>query len=370
MEISYLSDEYIDYKRSFQQEVGDCQNYLEQFEASIVSYKKALELADSSSGSENSKNTNKEAIMHNMATSYWFLNNLEEAINWYKQSLKMMLKRPDSPAKHYAIAKTLNSIGACYDELGKYQKALDECYEKAREHLQGAEDDQATKQLKSMWSMHGELGLYEKSLEAYKNDLVIQKEINASAEVLASTLNYIAGVLSAQGEHEEALEKYKESFEKKREHSGQDAKTLGIAITLSNIGLEYRHLKNYPEAGKWLRNALAMNQSVHCGNHPETANTLITLGCNYHDQGDLKKAQTHWQKAHDMLKTCEGNEDLKSMVLHNLGLTYRDQGDLNKAKDLIKQAYDMIMACEGHDDLKSMFKENFDKIEKMLSENQ
>ena len=44
-----------------------------------------------------------------------------------------------------------------------------------------------------------------------------------------------------------------------------------------------------------------------------------------------------------MLKTCEGNTFLKSLVLDRLGLIYRDQDDLNKAKDFHKQAYDMIM---------------------------
>ena len=111
MEISYLSDEIIDYKRSFQQTIGDCQQDLEQFEASIVSYEKALELADSSSDDENSKNINKGAIMHNMAISFKALNKIKEAIIWYKQSLEMKQKRPDSPAKHYDIANTLNSIG-------------------------------------------------------------------------------------------------------------------------------------------------------------------------------------------------------------------------------------------------------------------
>ena len=66
------------------------------------------------------------------------------------------------------------------------------------------------------------------------------------------TLNNMGKVLSAQGRHEEALEKYKESLEKYREHSGQDANTVGIAMSLNNIVREYRLLKDYPEAGKWL----------------------------------------------------------------------------------------------------------------------
>ena len=146
----YFSGQNIGYQRFFQQTIGDCQRESEQFEASIVSYEKALELADSSSGDENSKNINKGVIMHNMGISYEALNKTKEAINCLKQSLEMHQKMPDSPAKHYAIATILKSIGNCYQDLGEYQKALDEFYEKARKHLQGAEDDPATKKLKSM----------------------------------------------------------------------------------------------------------------------------------------------------------------------------------------------------------------------------
>ena len=218
--------------------------------------------------------------MHNMAMSFRALNKIKEAIIWLKQSLEIKQERPDSPSKNYAIATTLSSIGICYGQLGEYQKALDECYEKAREHLQDAKDDQATKKLKSQLYnnegiCHDELGHYEKALEAYENDLTIQKETNTSAGRLAMTLGNFGAVLSAQGKHEEALEKYKESLEKKRKHSGQDANTVGIAISLNNIGSQYRNLKNYPEAGKWLRDALSMKQT------------------NYHSKNHLRQSSAH-----------------------------------------------------------------------------
>ena len=332
-ENSFLfSDQNIDYQRRFKEMIGDCQRHSEQFEASILSYDEALKLADQFSGNENSKNINKGDIMHHMAISFRATNKIEEAIKWYKQSLETKKKRPDSPAKHYAIANTLNSIGNCYQGLRDYQKALDEWFEKACQQLQKSEDNQDTKELKSwlynnIGICHRNLGHYEKALEAYENALSIKKEINAPSERLAMTLNNIGKVLSAQGRHQEALEKYKESLEKKREYSGQDANTRSIAVCLNNIGEENWFLQDYSEAGKWLREALAMKKIIHRGNHPSTAVTLNRIGANYSKQGDL-----------------------------------------NKAKDYYKQAYDMIMACEGHDDSKVMYNEDLDKIEEILRE--
>lgn len=325
----YSLDEAIDVKRSLQQYIGDSQYDLEQFQASLVSYHKALELMGQTSGDQYSKNEKKGHIMHNMGMSNKTLNRLEEAIKCFNHSLECKQKMPDSPAKQRDIASTLNCIGLCYQNLGEYQKALDECYEKAREQLQRTKNDHDTKELLSMLLnneglCHDELGHHEKALDAYEKDLAIQKEINASAEVLAGTLNNIGTVLSEQGKHQEALAKYKESLVKYKEHSGQDANTDGIARCLNNIGNEYGYLKKFQDSGKWYQEALAMNKKIYSGNHPEVARALNNLGCNYSDQGDLQKAKEHHQKANDMIMACEGHDDLKKKC----------KGDLDKIEKM------------------------------------
>ena len=162
---------------------------------------------------------------------------------------------------------------------------------------------------------HYGLGHNEKALEAFENALATKNESNASAEDLAHTLNNIANVLSVQGKNKEAIEKYKESLEKARENSGKDAKTVDIAGYLHNIGKEYLFLKDYQEAGKWLREALSMKQSIYHGkNHPDTSSTLFLIGLNYREQGYLEKAKNYLKQAYDMILTCEGNDGLKSII--------------------------------------------------------
>ena len=140
---------------------------MEQFEASIVNYHKALELVDKYPEDINEKHIMQGKIMHNMALGYDNLNNHKEAIEWCKKSLDVRQKLQNSPTKNYTIASTLNSIGTCYQHLGEFQKAL-EYFEKAREKLK--EDDQETKRLKSFLFnnegiCHKGLGNYEKALE-------------------------------------------------------------------------------------------------------------------------------------------------------------------------------------------------------------
>ena len=339
----YFSGQSIGYHRSLQQMIGSSQIDLEQFEASIASYRKALELVEKSSEDQNAKDINKGDIMQYMAMGYKSSNNLKEAIVWYTKSLDIKEKSEDSPLKNHFIAILLIGIGTCYQELGEFQIALDYYYEKAREKLQ-KDDVQAelsgsthvpiglnlttlaidTKRLKSLLSdneglCHYELGRYEKALEVHKNALAILKQINATAEDMALTLNNIANVLHVQGKYQEAMEMYKDSLEWERERSGQDANNLVISLFLHNIGVQCSHLKDYQEAGKWFREALSMKQSIYRGkNQPGTSFTLNSIGLNYYDQGDLEKAKDYIKRAYDMILTCEGNDERKSNIKRNL----------------------------------------------------
>ena len=283
--------------------------------------------------------------MHSKAENYRHLNNLAKAMECFKESLETKQNRLDS-AKQYSIALTLNSIGICYEELGEFQKALDE-YCKAREHLKGAKEDQDTNHLLSMLSNNEgicleELGRFEKALKAYENDLAVRKEINASVEDMAKTLGNIANVLSAQGKHQEALEKNNESLKKFREHYGQDAKTVNIAMSLNNIGREYTFLEKYSEAGKCFREALSIKQTnYHSKNHPDTAHTLHAIGLNYRDQGnEIYKAKENLQNAYNMIVQCDGYEDLKSKIIIDFSCFLIAQNKWEQAKRLLNEALD------------------------------
>jgi tetratricopeptide (TPR) repeat protein len=193
---------------------------------------------------------------------------------------------------------------------------------------------------------HGKLGHYEKALEAYEKDLVIQNKTNASAEDLAISNNNIGNVLSAKGKHQEALEKYQEArrlLEKGGEHSGQNKKNVGIAISSNNIGNQYRYLKDYLKAGKWLRVALTTYKIVHPGNHPETARTLHKIGLCYSDQGDaLSLASDNLQEAYDMIVQCVGYEDLKSEIMIDFACCLIARNQPEKATELLLKALDHV----------------------------
>ena len=96
---------------------------------------------------------------------------------------------------------------------------------------------------------------------------------------------------------------------------GTNANTIDISVSLHNIGCEYRHLKNYHEAGKFLRDALTMRRFLYpAGIHPEVARTHWLLGLNYHDLDNHDKAQHHLYQAYDIITKCEGYDVLLTSI--------------------------------------------------------
>ena len=56
-----------------------------------------------------------------------------------------------------------------------------------------------------------------------------------------------------------------ESLNKKKSYFGSNTKTIGIALSLHNIGYEYRHLNMYHEAGVFLQHALSVLKTLYPG---------------------------------------------------------------------------------------------------------
>ena len=100
---------------------------------------------------------------------------------------------------------------------------------------------------------------------------------SSSSLEVADNLDNIATVYSAQGQHEMALNKYMESLHKRKDYFGSNTKTIGIALSLHNIGYEYRHLKKNHEAGDFLQNALSVLKTLYPGGKVKKVGEFLGL---------------------------------------------------------------------------------------------
>lgn len=140
-----------------------------------------------------------------------------------------------TPLIHYLpdtyLVTCYNMLGMAYDDLGRYQDALD-CHLVALPLAQ-IEDNRPAEaaHLSGIGLQYSNLGEYDKALENYEQALEISREQGRRKQE-RGILNNMAVVYNSIGRKLEGLAYYEESLEIAREIVDQQ----GIAVTLANIG--------------------------------------------------------------------------------------------------------------------------------------
>lgn len=127
-----------------------------------------------------------------------------------------------------------NMLGMAYDDLGRYQDALD-CHTVALP-LARAENNRPAEaaHLSGMGLQFSNLGAYEKALEHYELALIISRETGKRKQE-RGILNNMAVVYNSLGRKLQGLQYYQESLAIAREIDDKQ----GMAVTLANIGDAY-----------------------------------------------------------------------------------------------------------------------------------
>ena len=105
---------------------------------------------------------------------------------------------------------------------------------------------------------------------------------------------------------------------------------LPFAYTLNNIGMEYYHGRNYPEAMRYYNKALEILPE----NHPSIAAISNNLALVYLDIGQTTIARKYYEKAMLICRlTLPHNHPYTADALNGLGNLYGDLGEFDKAKE-------------------------------------
>jgi tetratricopeptide (TPR) repeat protein len=114
---------------------------------------------------------------------------------------------------------------------------------------------------------------------------------------------------------------------------------LSAASLGSKIGLYFMKIARYASARPLLERALAVREKVLGPEHPDTAQSLHSLGALLHDQGDLASARPLAERALAIWEKVLGPEHPNTATsLNHLALVLRDQGDLASARPLLERA--------------------------------
>jgi signal transduction histidine kinase len=113
-----------------------------------------------------------------------------------------------------------------------------------------------------------------------------------------------------------------------------------VASCFNNAGISYYDAKKYEQARKYLERAVKMRLEILGDKHPDTANSLCSLGAVYRAIGDFDKSERHDTQA---LQIRLANPNSPSEVvdsLNNLGILYLERGHVNIADQFYQTAID------------------------------
>ena len=228
-------------------------------------------------------------VMHNVGNVLQFQGRIEEAREFYQQSLEIKQRLGDQRG----ITSTLHQLGMLAHHQGRLEEARD---------------------------------LYQQSLEVAKR--------LGDQQGIASILHQSGRLAQDQGHIEEARDLYqqaKASFERLGDQQG-------IARTLHNLGALAQGQGRLEEARDLYQQSLEIKQRL--GDQQGIAQTFHQLGMLAHHQGRLEEARDLYQQAKASFERL-GDQQGIAITLHNLGALAQGQGRLEEARDLYQQSLEI-----------------------------
>ena len=170
-------------------DIGVLYNDFRNYDKALESFHKALNI------NEKSKDESYFITLTNLGNVYFYLQDNEKALKYYKMSLDQI----DQEKEKYRFSQIINNIGCLYFQMNKFDKAKD-CLSKTLELKNSLKDK---KGISSVLTNLGEIEFnknnYDKALEYVERSLKIKKEIDHKPGI-AYSYNNIASLLLKKDE--------------------------------------------------------------------------------------------------------------------------------------------------------------------------
>jgi|GEM_PF-6426444 len=235
-------------------------------------------------------------------------------------------------ANHYqkGIAYSLNNLGTCYGNLGKFELGLSHSLE-ALTLFESLKDSKGLADtLSTLGFLHWGLANYPESLDYTIKALRIYQDIG-DKRGKAESLNNMAATYNYSNNHAQALTMFRESMSIYRE--------IGLkqyeAMLLNNIAMTHYYMKNYDDALISGQESLQLCQKI--GNKARETSVLDTIGMAYLALEEYGLALTHFEKALELAQEA-GLQYAEANVLINIGNVYCQQQNDQKALSVFQQA--------------------------------
>ncbi|TET69201.1 MAG: CHAT domain-containing protein [Candidatus Aminicenantes bacterium] len=306
----------------------------EDYQKSVENFEKAIELARKIESQEHELKCLRE-----LSITLYFLNDFDNFLSLNEGALEIAQRIKHKKEQ----GRCLFNIGFYYDIKESYSQALKH-YEEALNIARIVQDYSDESQcLTNIGEIYIQVGNYEKALEYQKNVLKIDQEKLKKDAFVAKDLNNIGVTYQkryAFQSHDKddlhnALANYEESL--KIAKNIVDVKTEIEALT--NMGMAYIDLENYPEALKYFK--LALEKAELAKDLEEKANLYINIGIVNALQENYDLSLKYCQKAIDTA-SLTGKENILWEAHFEIANAYMRQGNHEKSLENYKKSISFI----------------------------
>ncbi len=295
----------------------------------------------------------KALALINIGNGHMFTGNFMEALEDY---LEPGLKLAEKIKYDKGIAGGLNSIAACYMNLGNYRKALDTFKQSLQILEQNNDFEKAARIKMNIASLYTNWGNFDLALDYYFEALQVFEDIG-DKDLLSRVLNNVAVAYHSWGNYDKALEFYQRSLQLYDEMNNE----LGKAIPLNNIGEIYKDKEQYDTALEYYMQCLDLVSST--GNKQ-------SIGVALQGAGEALKGLKNYDLATDYL--LRALENFSSIGFQEgIANSYHDLGDIHRLKKDYKTALQYLeksMELSEGSNIKDLIKQNYYLLSEVYEE--
>lgn len=299
-------------------------------------------------------------LLIGIARDYYSVNDYTKAENVIQEALKLTSLLPNQVALVKLFQGTITSKLFQYATAKQaYVESLEIYRELTKENPRTYLPSVATT-LNNLANLHSANSEFLEALEYYEESLKICRDLakeNPQSYLpdVAMTLNNLAVLHSDKNEFPQALEYYEESLKIRRELAKENPRTYlrDIAMTLNNLAILQKEknefpqaLENYLESLKIYRELAKENPRTYL---PDVAMTLNNLGILHSDQNEFSQVLEYYEESLKIFR--ELARENPRTYLPNVAMT------LNNLAVLLSNKNELPQALENYEESLKIFRE-------------
>ena len=161
---------------------------------------------------------------------------------------------------------------------------------------------------------------------------------------LAIDYMHLGNAFRGKGQHEIALQYYKNSLEILLRLYGEEHQY--VAFIYAELGYAYKLMNHLKESFDYRQKYLAIQEKLVPSNHPQLGDVYFTVGWSYDDMGETDKAFEYFQKAYAIrLKSIPRESYGMTHIYYALGYTHVKMNNDDQALSNLHQALSIAVVA-------------------------